>query len=320
MRLILLGSGEFAIPTLRWLLQSEHEIPLVITQPARGSGRGRIVTPTPVARFAGEHGMEVLEVEDVNQPPVIKRLRDLDAFLGLVIAFGQKLRPELLAAFPAGCVNLHASLLPLYRGAAPINWAIINGEERTGCTVFRIVDRMDAGPILTSRWTFIKPEETAGELHDRLAGVGVDAVQSALAMHEGGAIPAGEPQDEILATKAPKLKKLDGVIEFSRPAEAIARQVCGLNPWPGAFAQYCAQNGRSEQVTLLRARPAEITDAPAEPPGTIDRRLYVTTGSGYLEVLEVKPAAGRAMSWQGFVNGRHVQPGDHLEAPSGEPA
>lgn len=196
MRIVFLGSGAFAEPTLRWLAQSGHDIPLVITQPARGSGRGRRTARTPVAAVAQELGLQVASVEDVNAPEFVAGLRELDARVGLVIAFGQKLGPDLLSAVRGGCINLHASLLPKYRGAAPINWAIVRGEDRSGCTVFRIASRMDAGPILVSRWTAIGAEETAGELHDRLAGVGVDAVQAALAMFEEDAIPDGEPQDE----------------------------------------------------------------------------------------------------------------------------
>ena len=162
MRLIFLASGAFARPTLRWLAESDHDVPLVITQPARGSGRGRKLTRTPIRAMADDLGLETLEAEDVNSPETVARLRTVDAQLGVVIAFGQKLGPEVLGALPNGCVNLHASLLPKYRGAAPINWAIINGEERSGCSVFRIVERMDAGPILTPRRTYIQPEDTAG--------------------------------------------------------------------------------------------------------------------------------------------------------------
>ena len=166
MRIVFLGTGAFARPTLKWLAQSGHQVVLVVTQPARPSGRGRRLVRTPTGALADELGLEVTETPDVNDPEVVDKLRALDARLGLVIDFGQKLGPELLNLMPGGCINLHASLLPKYRGAAPINWAIVNGEERTGCTVFRVVERMDAGPILVSRWTAIKPEETAHALRE----------------------------------------------------------------------------------------------------------------------------------------------------------
>jgi len=315
MRVVFLASGAFAQPTLRWLAQSQHEVALVVTQPAKGSGRGRHVTRTPVRALADELGLETLEAEDVNAPDVIGRLRALEARVGLVIAFGQKLGPELLGMMPGGCINLHASLLPKYRGAAPINWAVVRGDEKTGCTVFRITERMDAGPILVSRWTEIKPEETAGELHDRLAGIGVDAMKAAVELFEGADIPAGTPQDEREATHAPKLTKADGAVDFDRPASGVAHHICGMTPWPGASARFESGDDRWENVTFLRARRAQDPYAPTDPPGTIDARRYVAARDGFVEILEVKPSSGRSMTWQDYVNGRHVSPGDRFATP-----
>lgn len=343
MRLIFLGSGAFACPTLRWLAQSEHAIPLVVTQPAREAGRGRRSTPTPVAEMARELRLDVFEVNDINTPEAVARVRSLDARLGVVIAFGQKLKRDLLDVLPAGCINLHASLLPKYRGAAPINWAIVRGERRTGCTVFRIVEKMDAGPILSTRWTYIKPEETAGELHDRLAGVGVDAVQAALEQFTDDAIPEGEPQDHSEATIAPKLKKSDGVIDWARPVEAVVQHILGMTPWPGAGTRYCSDDGRWEKVTIARARvaedpatimanrngvrdgslnglemvhPAEVSVplSPKPEPGTIDARRFVAAGDGFVEILEIKPSSGRIMTWREYINGRRVGAGDRFES------
>ncbi|MGB0717475.1 MAG: methionyl-tRNA formyltransferase, partial [Phycisphaerae bacterium] len=268
MRILFLGSGVFGEPTLRHLAQSDHEIAAVITQPARASGRGQRRTRTPVAAVAEELGLNVIEAENVNTPEFVESTRKLDAKLGLVIAFGQMLRNDFLSTTPGGFINLHASLLPKYRGAAPINWAIVEGEERTGCTVFRIDERMDAGPILSSRWTAIKPEETAGELHDRLAGVGVDAVNAALELYEQEERPAGTVQDDSLATRAPKLKKTDGYIDFNMPAARIAGLVCGMTPWPGVSVRFEADDGRWEQMQVIRARVAETSDTPSISPGT----------------------------------------------------
>ena len=315
MRVVFLGSGEFARPTLQWLAESEHDVVLTVTQPARPKGRGRRVVRTPVQALADDLSLETVATEDVNSREVMARIESLDARLGLVIDFGQKLGPELLATMPAGCINLHASLLPKYRGAAPINWAILNGDERTGCTVFRVNERMDAGPILTSRWTAIKPEETAGELHDRLAGIGADAVQAALQLFEGEAIPEGTPQDESEATRARKLKKADGVIDFDQPARRVAYHVCGMTPWPGAWAQFRARDGRWEKVAITRARCAEGIAPPGITPGTIDARRYVAVRDGFVEILEIKPSSGRQMSWRDYVNGRHVAEGDQFTAP-----
>ncbi len=315
MRIVFLASGAFAQPTLRWLAQSPHEIALVVTQPAKGSGRGQHLTRTPVRAMADEFGLETLEAENVNAPEVITRLRSLEARVGMVIAFGQKLGPDLLGAMPGGCINLHASLLPRYRGAAPINWAVIRGEEKTGCTVFRITNRMDAGPILVTRWTEIKPEETAGELHDRLAGIGVDAMKAAVELFDGADIPAGTPQDESEATLAPKLSKSSGAVDFDRKASDVANHICGMTPWPGASARFEANDGRWENVLLLRARRAEDAFAPIDSPGVIDARRYVAARDGFVEILEIKPASGRSMTWQDYVNGRHVSQGDRFTIP-----
>jgi methionyl-tRNA formyltransferase len=268
-----------------------------------------------VRTLAEELGWTALEVADVNDPTVVERIRALSAHVGLVVAFGQKLKTPLIESTRGGLINLHASLLPKYRGAAPINWALIRGEERTGCTVFRIVERLDAGPILTTRWTAIKPEETAGELHDRLAGVGADAVDAALKLFEGDAVPEGTPQDEAEATRAPKLTKSDGFVRFNRSTDEIAAQIAGVTPWPGATARYESAKGRWEKVTITRARRAEGTSKPDAPPGTIDERRYVATSDGFLEILEIKPSSGRIMSWADYVNGRHVAPGDKMIPP-----
>lgn len=318
MRIVFLASGAFALPTLRWLGQSEHEVPLVVSQPPRPRGRGRKTASTPVAAAARDLGIRVIEANDVNSAEMVAELRSHSARLGLVIAFGQKLGQEVCDCFPGGCVNLHASLLPKYRGAAPINWAIINGEERTGCTVFQIVERMDAGPIFITRGTEIQPEETTGELHDRLAGIGVDAVQAAFELFQGDESPRGKPQDDALATPAPKLKKSDGAVRFDRPAAQVVNHVHGMTPWPGASAEYQGTDGRREKVLLTRVRLAERSPTPTIAPGTVDERLFVALSDGFLEILQIKPSSGKVMSWQEFVNGRHVRAGDILQPPTGE--
>ena len=314
MRIVLLASGEFALPTLRRLVHSGHDLALVVTQPARPSGRGRRTSPTPVRALADELRLRVLEVENVNAADVAGGVRALEARLGLVIAFGQKLGAELRDSFPARCINLHASLLPRSRGAAPINWAILRGEEETGCTVIRVAERIDAGPILVSRATRIEPGETAGELHDRLACLGVEAVEAALQQFEDGGMPEGTPQNESAVTLAPKLKKSDGFIRFSATAEEVVRHVRGMTPWPGALARFQSRGGRSEEVGITRIRSAQASAAPTVPPGTIDERLFVAVEDGFIEIVEIRPQSGRNMGWVDYVNGRHVVAGDRFVA------
>ncbi len=314
MRIILIASGEFAVPTLRSLIDpaKKHEIVCVVTQPDRGSGRGQKVTPTPVRSEAERLGLEVICTSNINEPEMVERLNGYDADVGIVIAFGQKIGQPVRKVFPQDCVNLHASLLPKYRGAAPIQWAIINGETRTGVTVFQLADRMDAGPIYVQRWTMIKPDERASELHDRLARIGVDAVRATLDIMQNDPMYELMPQDEAQATRAPKLGKTDGCIDFAEPAAQLARRICGLWSWPGARCRFQPASGAAAtDVTLALARAAD-DEAPTEEPGTLDFRLHAATGKGHLEILEIQPSGGRLMPFQDFVNGRHVKPGDRF--------
>ncbi|MCG3137607.1 MAG: Methionyl-tRNA formyltransferase [Phycisphaerae bacterium] len=314
MRIIFFGSGEFAVPTLRHLADKQ-EVVRVVSQPDRPSGRRQQLTATPVKSWGMELKLDVSTADDVNQPDFVNELLSLRADLAVVIAFGQKIGPALLQSFPGGCLNAHASLLPQYRGAAPIHWAIINGDERTGVTVFRLNERMDAGPTLSQRWTFIKEDETTSELHDRLAAIAVDAMNGALALYQQHSCPPGTIQDESQATRAPKLRKSDGLIDFSMSAEQLGWLICGLWEWPAAHSQFVSANGqRSLDVLICRARESEGV-AVNSPPGTIDERMLVATGEGMLEILEVQPAGGQLMTWPEFVNGRHVQPGDRFVTP-----
>ncbi|MBI4581183.1 MAG: methionyl-tRNA formyltransferase [Planctomycetes bacterium] len=313
MRVVYFGSGDFAAPALRWLVNSRHEVPLVVTQPDRPAGRGKTLHSTPVAQRAVAEGLTVLRCEHVNAPEVVERIRSLNAGLGVVAAFGQKLLEPLRRAFPLGCINLHASLLPKFRGASPIAGAILAGEKRTGVTVLRLVDRMDAGPILLKRETAIGPMETAGELHDRLAGIACDALGAALDLLERDPGYGGEPQDELQASHARKFKKSDGHLRFGEPAEQLALRVRAMHPWPGARCRFVpAENGKAVELILAAATAVPITVP--DPPGTITPVMTVATGQGTLEIHSVRPAGSREMSWQEFVSGRHVRPGDRLES------
>lgn len=321
MRIAFFGSGEFGIPTYRSLKGDGHEIVLVVSQPPRPAGRGREVQPTPLAAHAMGDGARVLTPADVNAPEVLAALREARADLAYVVAFGQKVGAAVRESFPVGIVNLHGSLLPAYRGAAPVQWAVIRGEPRTGVTVFRLVEEMDAGPILAQRETAIGEDETADELHDRLARIGCDCVRAALERLARRPDDAGDPQDASRATRARKLTKADGVVDFARPAEVVARRVNGLWSWPGAGCRFRSADGtRDEAVVLARARfdPAG-RHAGAAIPGTIGETLTVATGRGAIELLEIKPAGGRVMDWQSFVNGRHVRPGDRFIGAEGGP-
>lgn len=322
MRILFFGSGEFAIPTLRSIANDKHEIVVVVTQPDRPRGRGKETQPTPLKTAAIDLGMSVLTTENTNSADMTARLKSLGADLAYVAAFGQKIGNELLTAFPVGVVNLHASLLPALRGAAPINWAIINGDHETGVSVFRLVEKMDAGPVLVQRRTVIGDVETAEELHDRLARIGCDAVRAALDLLSAEPNAPGTPQDPAMATTAPKLSKSDGHITFHQPASTLANRILGLWSWPGATCRYqSADRRRDETVSIARARPYEGRTQPAgtdDDIGRITDVLSIQVSDGELEILEIKPSGGRLMPWQDFVNGRHVAPGDRfvpIESP-----
>jgi len=334
MRIVLFASGEFALPTLSALREAphrdRHEIVAVVTQPDRPAGRGKAAKPTPVRIAAQAMGLPAHAIQNVNDESFIERLRELHGDLGLVIAFGQKITAPVRDLFTHQCVNLHASLLPAYRGAAPFQWAVINGEKRTGVTVFELVDRMDAGPIYVQRDTPIRPNERACELHDRLAVLGVDAVRETLAMLEQEPPVQPAPQDDAKATRAPKLSKTSGYIRFDQPVENLVNRINGLWSWPGATCEYAPREGSPVRVTIAHAsvapiRTATVRERPnataqsseaaydATPvPGTFNEDLHVAAAGGLFEILEIQPQGKRVMAFRDFVNGRHVQPGDCL--------
>jgi methionyl-tRNA formyltransferase len=316
MRIVFFGSGEFALPTLDSIRGDGHELGLVVSQPDKARGRGNQVSPTPVKAAAEAAGLAVITPVDVNAPDVLERIRAVGADLGYVAAFGQKIGPALREAFPAGMVNLHGSLLPALRGAAPVQWAVIHGLAETGVTVFRLVDKMDAGPVLTQRRTAIGEDETADELHDRLARIGCDAVRAALAVLQADPRAPGTAQDPAGVSLAPKLAKADRRIDFSAGARELSRRIRGMWSWPGAACRFVPAGGRREErVTLARA---VVYEGPARPParpediGRVTDVLSVQAGDGELAILQVKPASGPLMDWRDFVNGRHVRAGDQF--------
>jgi methionyl-tRNA formyltransferase len=257
MRLVYFGSGAFGLPTLEHMA-AHHDIALVVTQPDRPAGRKRRLTPTPIAQRAADHHLPIVKPEKVNDASVIEQVRAIDADAWVVIAFGQKLGRRLLADRFA--INLHASLLPKFRGAAPINWAIIAGERETGVSVIALADRMDAGEVYSAVATTILPHETAGELHDRLALFGPDAIEDVLQRRAGGSL-IGQPQDERLASSAPKLAKADGAVDFNQPATAVRNRIHGLTPWPGCIVRLDGHE--------LRLHRAQVVNVPMPPGGDL---------------------------------------------------
>ena len=282
----------------------------VFSQPDQPAGRGKKITPTPISSFALESGLPLIRTVDINaeSPP--------PADIMIVIAFGQKIGPAIVNHPRLGSVNLHSSRLPKYRGAAPINWAIINGDLITGNSIIRLADKMDAGAILAQSQLAIGDDETAGELHDRLAIDGaalmlrtIDQLQNATAIET--------IQDHDRASSAPKLSRQTATIDWNRDASVLVRQINGLSPWPGCRVRLMDSEKEIAKITLIRAKPGTTgsTEIAGKIAGTIRLDGTVTGGDGSsLQILEVQPEGKRPMKLADFQNGRPWQAGMHLES------
>jgi len=326
MKLAFLGSPDFAVPTLRALHEAGHELRLVVTRPDRPRGRGRKPAATAVKQAAEELGLPVLQPRSANSPDAIDALAGSGAELGIVAAYGEILKPAVLAALPQGFLNLHASLLPAYRGAAPIHWALIRGETETGVTIIRMAPKLDAGPILAARRVAIGAGETMGELHDTLAREGAALMADVVGRISAGQDVPERPQPKSGGFYARTLTKDDGRLDWTAAAGDVCNHVRGLNPWPGAHTTFRDREGRELAVTLLQAEAAPDMPAPAAPavpdadgqaePGIVlavePHALLVQAGGGVVRVRRLKPAGSRAMAAEDFVHGHHVAPGDRF--------
>ena len=318
MELLFFGTPPFAVPTLDALHAAGHSIKSVITRPDKRRGRSGKPTPTAVKEAALGLGLDVRQPPSVNAPEAVAELEARQAELAVVVAYGEILRPEVLATTERGFINLHASLLPRYRGAAPINWAIINGEETTGVSVIWMMPKMDAGPILDQREVTIGEHGTAGELADRLAEVGAQAVADVVGRLDAGEDIPGQPQPDEPAPFAPKLSKKNGRVDWSLPADRIRNLVRGLTPWPGAYCDLRTQD-RTQRVTLIEVRtgPDATEEADKWEPGTVVRvddgqGITVRAGQGSVIIRRLRPAGSRAMDAGDFIHGHDIRPGDRF--------
>jgi methionyl-tRNA formyltransferase len=285
-----------------------HEVVAVVTQPDRPAHRGQRLTPPPVKLRAEAAGLPVLQPPRLRDPGWPERLRALGAEVGVVVAFGQILPKAVLDAPTRGSINVHASVLPRYRGAAPIAWAIMRGERQTGITTFLMDEGMDTGPTLLTASTPIGDAETAGELSERLSRLGADVLGETLARLD---TLTPTPQRHEEATLAPRLKKTDGHLDWSRPARELTDRIRGCNPWPGALT-----GTPSGPLRIWRARPLEARDAAA--PGSLvvaGDTLAVATGDGLVLPVEVQPESRRAVAWPEFLRGARLPAGARFTAP-----
>jgi methionyl-tRNA formyltransferase len=311
LRIVFFGTPDFAVPSLRALNASPHAIIAVVTQPDRPRGRGHKSQPSPIATLALEQGLRLLQPDRLRETSFVTALHELNADLGVVAAYGKILTEEILQIPRLGMINVHASLLPKYRGAAPVHRAVMAGETQTGVTIMRVVKALDAGPMLSAVTRPIDADETSADVERALADLGADAlVKSVDALARGTATET--PQDEARATYARKLEKTDGIIDWSRSARAIHNQIRGLHPWPHAYSDL----GR-ERIILLRSqvetgssstKPATIVDASGD-------RLVVQTGNGVLRVLTLQREGRRPVSAREFIAGGTIRPGARFARP-----
>lgn len=308
MRIVFMGTPESAVPSLRRLLDDGHEIVAVWTQPDKPAGRGKKLHQCPVKQFAEPHNLIIHQPQKIKTDEAKQLFASHQADVAVVVAYGKILPQEFLDAPKHGCINVHFSLLPKYRGAAPVNWAIVNGEQQTGVTTMHIVQDLDAGPILLQTATNIGEAETAPQLLTRLAETGAELVSETL--QNLNSIPA-KPQVDSEATLAPILKREDGLIDWSLDAFAIARRVRGFQPWPNAFTQ-C----RSRRLIVWAATPEWIEQLRFPPGHVIDvnpDRLIIACGDGTaLRLNEVQLQDARRMRSRDFLNGTRLQPGEVL--------
>lgn len=316
MRLVFLGTPDFALPSLEALASSSHEVALVITQPDRPKGRGKKLVAPPVKVLARKLGLEVAQPPSVSSSGGRQLIAASAADAGVVCAYGEIISGEVLALAPRGFFNVHASLLPKFRGAAPVQHAILAGESETGVTIIRLVEKMDAGDILGAVSTQIEPDDCAGALTERLSLLGANALVEALDSVEAGTATF-TPQDETQATYAPKIAKADAEIDWNRNSRFLERFVRAMSPRPGAFT-YFDQGGRPARLVIGSAAVAEGSGKPGEVLDTPAGRLVAAAGQeeapghGALELLQVQPQGKRMMTATEFLRGYHIRPGSQL--------
>jgi len=314
MKIVFLGTPEFAVPSLESIIAAGYGLRLVVTQPDRPKGREGTPQPPPVKLVAQAHAIPVYQPESVNSEESVSRLAAEQPDVLAVAAFGQILRKRVIELPRTACINVHASLLPKYRGAAPVPAAIANGERVTGVTIQKVVRKLDAGDIIRQGPIPIGDDETAGDLAERLARLGGTLLIEALRDLEHGTAQF-VPQDDSQATSAPMLSKEDGLIRWLQSAEQIARHVRAMTPWPGAFA-FLARGGQPLRITIKRAHAESGgTEQPGEPGEIVSvgrERFAVKAGCGALAIVELQPAGKRQMSAAEFIRGYRITTGDRF--------
>ena len=309
MRVLFMGSGSVACPALEQLLaHSAYTVVTVVSQPDKPKGRRRSVAPCPAKAFAEAQGIPVFTPDRIGAPEAIAEVRSLAPDIIVVVAYGQYIKPEILSIPPHGAINIHPSLLPKYRGASPIQWALANGETETGVTILYVSEEMDAGDIILQEAVRIDPEDTALTLTPRLAGLGANLVVRALDAIRDKTVER-HAQDESQATTVYKLEKSDGRIDWSLPAETIRNRIRGFTPWPGCFTM-----ARNKLLKITKARV--MNESTSAPPGTVvdcaSEGPVIATGRGLLVLLEVQPEGRAVMTGSAYLCGHQFSPGERI--------
>ncbi len=307
MKVVFMGTPDFAVGTLEALIESEdHEVVLVVTQPDRDRGRGKGLSFSPVKEVAVKHNIPVFQPERIKRPENVEELRKYPADVFVVVAFGQILSKEILEMPKFGCVNVHASILPKYRGAAPIQWAVLNGDEKTGVTTMKMDEGLDTGDMIMVSEYVLSPDETAGSLFDRLSGIGAETLLKTLkAISDGSAVYTKQNHEE--ASKVSMISKDMGRIDFNRPAIEVERHVRGMNPWPSAFTSI---NGKS--LKIWKAAVVSGSGEPGQIISTDKDSFTVATGKGALKVTEVQLEGKKRMEVKDFLRGYQLELGSRL--------
>ena len=307
--IVFMGTPEIAATTLEQLIEGPDPVTGIVTQPDRPAGRGQRSVPSPVRRVAERRGIPVVAPQKIRDPEFLETLVGWHPEIIVVVAYGRILHKTILDLAPHGCINVHYSLLPKYRGAAPAAWTIINGESTAGVTTMKLVEKMDAGPIYLQESAAVVPDETTGSLQDKLTPIGARLLLETLTrLRVGSLIP--QEQDESAMTLAPILKKEDGLIDWSQPALMIARRVRGFNPWPGAYSHI---GGKLLKIHRGRVITADAKEPPGEVVKADETGLWVATGSGVLELEEVQLENRKRLSGGAFLRGARIKSGDRLQ-------
>lgn len=321
MRVVFMGTPDFAVGALEAILQAGHQVAAVVTQPDKPKGRGKEIQMTPVKACAVSHGIPVFQPVKVKEKEAVETLREYNADIFVVAAFGQILSEEILSMPKYGCVNIHASLLPRYRGAGPIQWAIINGEEKSGVTIMQMDKGLDTGDMLLKEEVAIEPKETGDSLHDKLAEAGSRLIVEALAKLERGEL-VPEKQKEEESCYAKRLQKSMGRIDWQQSAKKLDCLIRGLLSWPGAYTVLRGKNLKIWEVEAIEepenlpegmALPEELSHAmPGIVVGVEREAFYVKTGEGILKILAVQPEGKKRMPVREFLLGYQVKAGEQL--------